>query len=169
MTEDLKHGVRHEGGQLDVDVRAHAGGHDGFKHVQAATSVSENDPQSRKPARRMDEQRRQSERRTRAGMADQDHFVFERRLEQEIAPLRQGIEPLVLGLEFQCAKPVCLAATAHFLAEHAFRNKWVQAGRPGKSVWMRSQRSSNFVVFATVVLDDRKRNEQRTVNPRRIH
>ena len=37
----------------------------------------------------------------------------------EIGTLRQGIEPLALGLELQCAKPVFLPARAHFIVEHA--------------------------------------------------
>ena len=103
--------------------------------------------------------------RARAGMADQHHFILKRRLEQEIATLGQGIEPLVLGLEFQRAKPVCLATAAHFLAKHVFRNKRIEASRPCETVWMTPQRSADFLVLPAVILDDRKRNQERPVNP----
>ena len=102
-------------------------------------------------------------------MADEHEIVLDRRLEEEFAPRRERIEPLVLRLELEGAEPVKLPAAPHFVAIDALRDERVQTGGADEPVRMGTNGPGDQVVLATVVLHHRKRDQQRPVDSRGVH
>ena len=102
-------------------------------------------------------------------MAYDGHFVLQRGLEEEVGSLGKRVQPVILGLQFQCAESVEFPAPAHLIPKFRLRNKRVDAGCATQPVRMRQHCLPNQLVRCPVALYHRKRNHQRTVDAQPVH
>ena len=159
--------MRHKTGEFDVDVRAHVRCNDSFGRIQPTACVSKNDRQFRISSRRRNVERRKRKWRARSCVNNDGKLILQRGLKEEIRTARDRIESVILRLQFQRAKTKFFGTALQLLMKMICPR--MKASTARESIRVRPNGRGDLVVRRTLILHDRKRNQERPVDSVSVH